>query len=182
MKEISLFRLPTTIDPAKPFRVEVMAARPKTDGGEVSTVIGVDYALPDAFRLAPPPSPEPLWRSIWAAKQLEAGIVAAMLVVLTLILFAQDGSPAAPKLWRWLRISFLTVTLVVLGWGLNGQLVGGAGRRLRPFAADRVPLGDLPDRAGHLPALVLRGAWACCSGGAASIAAGSAPSAPCRNS
>ena len=122
VKEVSLFRLPKTIDPTQPFRVEVMAARPRTDGGEARTVIAVDYALPDAFQLAAPPSPEPLWRSIWAAKHLEAGIVVAMLVVLTLILFAQDWITRRPKLWRGLRISYLTVTLVVLGWGLNGQL------------------------------------------------------------
>ncbi len=122
VKEVSLFRLPKTIDPAQPFRVEVMAARPRTGGGEASTVIGVDYSLPDGFRLTPPPSPEPLWRSIWAAKQLEAGIVGAMLAVLTLILFAQDSITRRPKLWRGLRISYLTVTLFVLGWGLNGQL------------------------------------------------------------
>ncbi len=122
MKEASLFRLPKTIDPAKPFRVEVLAARPKSDGGEVSTVIAAEYALPDAFRLDPPPAPEPLWRSIWMAKKVETAIVAAMLVVLTLILFAQEAITCRAKLWRWLRISFLTVTLVVLGWGLNGQL------------------------------------------------------------
>ena len=45
-----------------------------------------------------------------------------MLVVLTLILFAQECITRRPKLWRGLRISYLTVTLVVLGWGLNGQL------------------------------------------------------------
>lgn len=121
-KEMSLFRLPKTIDPAKPFRVEVIAARPKVGGGEVSAVIAADYALPEAFRLAPPPSQEPLWRSIWSAKQLETGIVAAMLVVLTLILFAQDWITRRPRLWRSIRISFLAFTLVVLGWGLNGQL------------------------------------------------------------
>ncbi len=41
--------------------------------------ITADYSLPDAFRLAPPEEPEELWQAIWAAKQLQTGIVAAML-------------------------------------------------------------------------------------------------------
>lgn len=121
-KEMSLFRLPKSIDPGKPLRIEVMASRPAVAGGEVSATIAADYDLPDAFKLAPPPEPEPLWRSIWAAKQVETGIVAAMLMVLTLILFAQDQITGRPKLWRSLRVGFLSFTLVVLGWGLNGQL------------------------------------------------------------
>jgi NosR/NirI family nitrite reductase transcriptional regulator len=45
-----------------------------------------------------------------------------ILAVLTLILFAQEWITSRPKLWRYGRMSFLLVTLVVLGWGLNGQL------------------------------------------------------------
>ena len=121
-KEISVFRLPSGIDPAKPFRVEILAARPMTGGGEVSTAITTDYELPAEFRTAPPPAEEPLWRAIWAAKQVEIAIVAAMLFMLALILFAQDWITRRPKLWRYGRMAFLALTLLVLGWGLNGQL------------------------------------------------------------
>ncbi len=121
VKEISLFRLPAAIDPLQPFRVEVTATRP-TDTGEVAMTIAADYRLPDAYRLAPPPEPAPLWHEVWAAKRVETGIVAAMLAVLTLILFAQEWITRRPKLWLLGRVGFLSTTLFVLGWGLNGQL------------------------------------------------------------
>ncbi|OYX44483.1 MAG: protein NirI [Rhodobacterales bacterium 32-67-9] len=120
-KEISLFRLPATIDPMQPFRVEVTATRP-TDSGAVTMTIAADYRLPDAYRLVPPPEPAPLWHEIWAGKRVETGVVAAMLAVLTLILFAQEWITRRPKLWLLGRVGFLLTTLFVLGWGLNGQL------------------------------------------------------------
>lgn len=120
--EISIFRLPKAIDPAKPMTIEVSARRPAAAGGEVTANVAVTYSLPESLRLAPPPAPEPLWHSIWASKHLEIGIVSAMLAILTLILFAQDSITKRPRLWRGLRIGFLSFTLFVLGWGLNGQL------------------------------------------------------------
>ena len=53
---------------------------------------------------------------------METAVVATMLAVLTLILFAQEWITRRPRLWRTGRISFLLTTLIVLGWGLNGQL------------------------------------------------------------
>jgi NosR/NirI family nitrite reductase transcriptional regulator len=120
-KEISLFRLPAAFDPLQPLRLEVTATRP-TATGEVAMTIPLTYRLPDAFRLAPPPPDQPLWQSIWAAKRVEAALVVAMLGCLTLILFAQEWITRRPRLWRYGRIGFLSVTLVGLGWGLNGQL------------------------------------------------------------
>ena len=69
--EISLFRLPAEIDPTRPFRVEVTATRPTATGDGRMTIAGRRTALPDAFRLAPPPEPAPLWRAIWQAKRAE---------------------------------------------------------------------------------------------------------------
>jgi len=122
IKEVSVFRLPPRIDPLKPMRVEVQASRPAAGGGEVGTTIAVDYELPKQFRTAPPPPEEPLWRSIWAAKHIEIAIVATMLGVLSVILFAQDWITRRIGLWRYGRIAFLSLTLFVLGWGIDGQL------------------------------------------------------------
>ena len=120
-KEISLFRLPPAIDPLAPIRVEITASR-DTDAAPVSMIIAADYTLPATLRLASEAEPEPLWRAIWQAKRLETAVVAALLAVLTLILFAQEWITRRPRLWRTGRISFLLTTLIVLGWGLNGQL------------------------------------------------------------
>ena len=121
MKEISLFALPPEIDPTKPLTVEIRATRP-TATGEVAMTVAVPYTLPEAFRLAPPPEPEPLWKQAWQAKHAQIAIVGLMLTVLTLILFAQEWITRRPRLWRIGRLSFLASTFLVLGMGLNGQL------------------------------------------------------------
>ena len=121
MKEISLFALPAELDPAQPLTLEIRATRPTADGGEVALTVPLAVHLPQVFRPAPVLD-EPLWRSIWAAKQVQAGIVIAMLAVLTVILFAQEWITRRPRLWRAGRLGFLATTFLVLGMGLNGQL------------------------------------------------------------
>ena len=122
MKEISLFALPPEIDPTLPLTVEVRATRPATAGGEVALTLALPYELPAAFRLAPPPEPEPLWRRAWADSRAEIAVVGLMLAALTLILFAQEWITRRPRLWRTGRLAFLATTFLVLGMGLNGQL------------------------------------------------------------
>jgi len=121
MKEISLFALPPGIDPTQPLTVEVRATRP-TATNEVAMTVTLPYTLPDAFRLAPPPEPEPLWKQAWEAKRPQIAIVGLMLTILTLILFAQEWITRRPRLWRIGRLSFLASTFLILGMGLNGQL------------------------------------------------------------
>ncbi|MFZ0098656.1 MAG: 4Fe-4S binding protein [Gemmobacter sp.] len=121
MKEISIFALPSAIDPTRPFVVEVQSQRPTTAGATVSLVITLSVALPQAFVPASV-APEPLWRLIWAEKRIQAGIVVTMLATLTVILFAQEWITRRPALWRAGRLIFLTGSFLVLGMGLNGQL------------------------------------------------------------
>ncbi|MCW8843502.1 MAG: protein NirI, partial [Rhodobacteraceae bacterium] len=74
VKEISLFRLPKTIDPLEPMQISVRATRPALEGGEVSLVLETEYALPVTFRNEPPAEPEPLWVSSWRDSHLEIAI------------------------------------------------------------------------------------------------------------
>ena len=120
MKEISLFALPPEIDATRPFTLELRSARPSASG-EVGFTTALPIALPAAFVRAPSES-APLWRSIWDAKHPQIAIVALMLTVLTLILFAQEWITRRPRLWRIGRLSFLASSFLVLGMGLNGQL------------------------------------------------------------
>ncbi|MDK3073334.1 4Fe-4S binding protein [Sedimentitalea sp. JM2-8] len=123
LKERSLFRLGGPgFDPTKPFVLELTASRTTDSGEDVSFVLSLPYALPDAFIVAPPPEPAPLWQQSWQDKKYAVLSVAAMQVLLTLILLFQESLVRRPKLWRRVRTGFLTVTLVWLGWGLNGQL------------------------------------------------------------
>jgi NosR/NirI family nitrite reductase transcriptional regulator len=121
VKEISLFQLPAAFDPSRPLRLEITATRP-TASGDVSMIIPLNYTLPQAFRLAPPQGDVPLWRTIWEVKRGQTALVAVLLGCLTLILFAQEWITHRPRLWRYGRMGFLAITLLVLGWGLNGQL------------------------------------------------------------
>ncbi|MEV8468302.1 4Fe-4S binding protein [Fluviibacterium sp. DFM31] len=122
MKERSVFQLGDGFDPIAPFRVEVAATRPASDGTELRFVTAVDYALPSQYILAPPPEPTPLWEKTWRDKRFVVIGVGLMIATLTLMLFAQEALVARPRLWRSFRYGFLTLTLVWLGWGVNGQL------------------------------------------------------------
>ncbi|NEY91390.1 NosR/NirI family protein [Tabrizicola oligotrophica] len=121
MKEISLFALPPEIDAARPFALEIRSARAAAASGEVSFVTVLPIAVPAGF-LVPQAADEPLWRGIWTAKTPQIALVALLLTVLTLILFAQEWITRRPRLWRTGRLMFLASTFLILGMGLNGQL------------------------------------------------------------
>lgn len=122
--EISVFRLPgDRFDPARPFRIEVSATRPATDGGSASMTVPLSYEVPARFVLpATPSEAEPVWVAAWERKQVTVIGVGAMLVVLTGILFFQEAFVRRPRLWRRGRIGFLSVTVVWLGLVVGGQL------------------------------------------------------------
>jgi NosR/NirI family nitrite reductase transcriptional regulator len=125
LKERSVFRLPATpgFDPAAPFRLEIEARRPKAGGGEVSFVTALDAALPAAYRLAPPPVEDaPLWVAAWERRAWSVGGLLAMLGVLFLILIFQDPFARRARLWRGVRLGFLAVSVVWLGWIEGAQL------------------------------------------------------------
>lgn len=125
-REISLFRLNANpkaggIDPRKPFDLIVTATRPLTAGGEAALPIRTTIALPEAFAIAQPEQ-APLWQEFWLQKKFGIVIVAAMLLTLALILFGQETLVRRKGLWLRVRLGYLLTTLLVLGWGLNGQL------------------------------------------------------------
>lgn len=123
MKEISVFALPEGFDPVRPFTVELRAARPAaTGGGEVALTMPVEYDLPGALRLAPPPAETPLWQQAWQARRGAIAVVGWLLAVLAVVLFAQEWITRRPRLWRFGRLAFLSTTFLVLGLGLGGQL------------------------------------------------------------
>ncbi|MEH7828774.1 4Fe-4S binding protein [Gemmobacter denitrificans] len=121
MKEISVFALPATIDPSRPFTIDVQSRRPTVKGRTVTMDTHLSVALPQAL-LTATMSPEPLWKLIWAEKWVQAVMVVVMLVALTAILFAQEWITRRPALWRTGRLIFLTGSFLFLGIGLNGQL------------------------------------------------------------
>lgn len=123
LKERSIFRLAGEgFDPTAPFIVDVTATR-HSDGEPVTMVISRDFALPQQFRqVSAAPDLPPLRQSTWETKQFEVASVGVMLGALMLILLFQENLTRRRRLYRAVRLGFLTVTLVWLGWVLNGQL------------------------------------------------------------
>ena len=110
------------IDLTQPFTVTVTTTRPGADGGTLSLPLSAQVSVPEAFRLAPPVPEIALWQQFWLAKKPQIAVVGAMLGVLGLILFGQEWLVRRAGLWRRVRLAYLFVTLLVLGWGLNAQL------------------------------------------------------------
>ncbi|MFP7570541.1 4Fe-4S binding protein [Marivita sp. S2033] len=122
-KERSLFQVGGAgFDPALPFEVVLTASRATETGGEVSFSTTLDYQLPTQFVTKPPPEAAPLWHRTWEEKKFAVMSVAAMQIALTLIMLFQQPLVRRKRLWAGIRIGFLTLTLVWLGWVLNGQL------------------------------------------------------------
>jgi len=65
---------------------------------------------------------EPLWQRMWRANAVSIGITAAALLVLTAIFFFQNALVRRPRVYAWVRGSYLVFTLVWLGWYANAQL------------------------------------------------------------
>lgn len=123
LKERSLFRISTEgFDPKQPFTLVLTATRPTADGGEVSLAVPLDYRLPERYILPPPPAVQPLWMQNWQQKRGAVASLLVMLALLAMVLLFQEALVRRPALWRGVRLGFLSMTLIWLGWGLNGQL------------------------------------------------------------
>lgn len=126
LNEMSVFRLSSEagFEAAAPFRVEVLAQRPKPDGMAATIRIALPYELPQAFLTTPviQPAEAPLWTAAWKRKPIVIGATIVMILLVAAAFFAQEWFVRRPSLWLGSRMAFLTVTLVFLGWGANGQL------------------------------------------------------------
>ncbi|MBY0430224.1 MAG: FMN-binding protein, partial [Rhodospirillales bacterium] len=149
--EIGLFRIPQGVvfDPAKPWRMELLAQRPTGPIQKAFTSFSLDYQLPEAYLLrklvaspaqpaAAQPAPaegaqalesyadegprEPLWVGIWRARVVDIAILSISLTTLTLIFFFQDLLVRRPRLFDRLRLGFLAFTLLWIGGYAQAQL------------------------------------------------------------
>lgn len=136
--ERDLFKIPADsgFDPTLPFRIQLLVHREVAAIEKVFTTFELGYQLPPQYqrKAAPDPAVETiapqaeedaqsaLWKRIWQDKTLEIVGLAAMLGVLTLVFFFQHYFTRSDRFFFWFRMSFLTVTLVFLGWYANAQL------------------------------------------------------------
>ncbi|WP_114966918.1 NosR/NirI family protein [Alkalilacustris brevis] len=138
LSEIDLFRIPADagFDPAAPWRLQLLVQRDVAAIERVFTTFDLTYRLPESF-LIRPAAPAPaggvdaveeraaqaaLIERIWRDKTWEVVGLLAMLTVLTGAFFFQGFLTRSENVTFWFRMSFLTVTLVFLGWYANAQL------------------------------------------------------------
>ena len=138
LREMALFRIAdaTGFDPLAPWRVELLVPRDVAGGGQVLLTFALDYRLPDRYLLAAPAGDatdrpatsaptsgdEPLWLQTWRSRLPSIGMLIAMLLVLSAILVFQDALVRHPRVYRQVRLWYLGVTLVWLGFIAGAQL------------------------------------------------------------
>ncbi|MBW6506242.1 MAG: NosR/NirI family protein [Rhodobacteraceae bacterium] len=141
LSEMDLFRIPADsgFDPTQPWRLQLLVSRDVAAREKAFTTFDLDWRPPAQFlrALAPAaPAATPtasvddaedaakaaLWQRIWQSKRVEIAAVSVMLAVLTAAFFFQGFITRSARFTFWFRISFLTITLVYLGWYANAQL------------------------------------------------------------
>lgn len=140
--ERDLFKIPADsgFNPTLPFRIQLLVHREVAAIEKVFTTFELGYQLPPQYQRKTAPDPavqntasmsdelaeedaqSALWKRIWEDKTAEIIGVLAMLAILTLVFFFQHFFTRSDRFYFWFRMSFLTVTLVFLGWYANAQL------------------------------------------------------------
>lgn len=136
--ELELYRIPADIgfDPTQPFRVQLLVQRAVGAVEKTFLTFDLGYGLPERY-LEPLPPPaaavtddssaeaaakSALWQRIWRDRVVEIGILGAMLLALTGIFFFQFQATANPRVFYWVRVGYLTMSLFFIGWYANAQL------------------------------------------------------------
>jgi transcriptional regulator of nitric oxide reductase len=128
-REIAAFTVPASarFDPTRPWRLSLLVSHETEDGAHLTTAFPLHYTLPRRFTLAGAdtefkPAAAVLWQRNWQARIPAIVIVCLMLLVLAAILVFQDWLVRRIGLYKIARLSFLVMTLVLLGWVLGAQL------------------------------------------------------------
>ncbi len=122
LRERAVFVIPagSGFDPVRPWRLQILATQTDAQGRSAGSLVDASYEIPKAYVIEPPPE-EPAWVAGWRARIPDVLAVCAMLGALVLILMFQDQF-AASRLYRPVRIAFMAVTLVFLGFYERAQL------------------------------------------------------------
>ncbi|MDJ0969388.1 MAG: 4Fe-4S binding protein [Kiloniellales bacterium] len=132
LREIGVFKVPATsgFDPARPWELVLLVKREAAAGGLVAATFSLRFRPPawlfvDPGEDAPSeatPQEATLWQEIWRDRAFEIAALALLLLILAAILTFQDSLARHYRLYRRVRIGFLVVTLVWLGWIAGAQL------------------------------------------------------------
>ena len=121
--DILILPLEAGFDPMQPWRADLHAAALRPDGTRVPFVLArLEYALPAGYILMPEVPPRSAWLEAWEEGTRDIAILCASLVLLTGILAFQGALTRRRRLYRVLRLGFLSFTLVWIGWIASAQL------------------------------------------------------------
>lgn len=152
LKEMDVFIIPEGVefDPAEPWQLQLLVQRATGPLDKAFVSFDLSYQLPARYTVAISPAPEaasgsrataapvanaeaaqpatestdevPLWQRIWQSRIAAIAMLIAMLITLTAIFFFQDVLVKREVLFDRIRLGFLAVTLVWLGWTAQAQL------------------------------------------------------------
>ncbi len=138
--ETDLFKIPADaeFDPTAPWSFNLLVHRAIGPIKKAFLTYHLGYRLPDKYlvpvvrQAAPAQAMSPdekeaaaktaLWQKIWLTRKYEIAGLLAMLLVLTGVFFFQKQATRNARVFFWFRMTYLTVTLVFLGWYANAQL------------------------------------------------------------
>jgi transcriptional regulator of nitric oxide reductase len=128
-RETALFVLPgnSGFDPVKPWRLELIVQADGPGGTPVFATHALTYQIPNrylpttAVTMTSLPS-DALWKNVWLNRIPDVIFLLVMLGILGGVFFLQDIVVQQRKYYKILRYSFLTVTLLWLGWYSMSQL------------------------------------------------------------
>jgi NosR/NirI family transcriptional regulator, nitrous oxide reductase regulator len=121
-QEAGLFTLPAEVpfDPVKPWRLELLVNA--FEPNPVTVTFPLEYRLPAGHILMPDEPAVAAWVEAWRDARLNVAILAALLTALTAIFVFQAQLSRSRLAHRVVRVSFLSVVLVWLGWIAGAQL------------------------------------------------------------
>jgi hypothetical protein len=122
-RESMVFTVPPTLglDPLKPFKVALIQPGFTKAGAPMTIEIPLTYDLPDMHKLLPVPVVVPAYIEIWRNELANVGILAGLLVAVTLVFLFQEQLVRSRLAYNVARIGLLSFTLVWLGWMVGAQ-------------------------------------------------------------
>lgn len=128
-RESALFVIPgdSAFNPAEPWRLELIVQADGLREAPVFTMHGLTYKIPARYLPSTAvttiglPS-NALWQNVWLNRVPDVAFLLTMLGILGGVFFLQDVVVKQKKYYKIFRYSFLTVTLLWLGWYSMAQL------------------------------------------------------------
>ena len=112
------------LDPLRPWTVEILVPGRTATGELRSLTVAIPYTLPAAYVLQPPETSveAPPWVDAWIQSRHSLLALALLLTGVTAVFLLQQPLTRHQRLYRFMRLAVLTVTLGWLGWWEGAQL------------------------------------------------------------